>query len=463
MDIERQTSKKQIPQNSRRGLVLVVVLWVLVLLALLTLTLAQNTRLDNAVRASAKDRITARWLARAGVYQAMDEIAGDRNSTDYLEDYWSENENVFKEVELAQGRFSVVADRFESDSSFTYGVCDEASKLNLNTASRKALLALPEMTEELADVILDWRKGSHNPTEVKSVASASERIELGIRMPGRMFGTIRELALVEGMNREILYAEDANLNGYLDHNEKDGAAQEPPDDQNEVLKRGLLSYVTVNSFDRNQDEIGRPRLNLNTVDKNTLTEELGLEEGHVNWILERQALGFESIADLLQASTIQPDDFSSEVKGAKGMADGMADKKKKVIKALDWKTFRRITDRIAVTDEAIIPGRININTAGREVLMTLPGVDATLAESILEKRASADYPEGFTSVAEIMYTPGITLETFKEIAELITVRSNVFTIRSCGEADRSGMRHYVETVVARTRTDLTVLYWKESR
>ena len=95
--------------------------------------------------------------------------------------------------------------------------------------------------------------------------------------------------------------------------------------------------------------------------------------------------------------------------------------------------------------------------------MTLPGVDATLAEGIIEKRASADYPEGFTSVAEIMYVSGMTQETFKQMAERITVRSNVFTIRSCGEAERTGMRHYVEAVVARTRSDLTVLYWKEGR
>ena len=45
----------------------VLVLWVLVLLALVGLALAQDTRLDNAVRVAVKDRVTARWLARAGV------------------------------------------------------------------------------------------------------------------------------------------------------------------------------------------------------------------------------------------------------------------------------------------------------------------------------------------------------------------------------------------------------------
>ena len=95
--------------------------------------------------------------------------------------------------------------------------------------------------------------------------------------------------------------------------------------------------------------------------------------------------------------------------------------------------------------------------------MTLPQIDAPLADAIATKRTSADYPQGFTSVAEIMYAPGMTLQTFKQIAELITVRSNVFTIRSCGQAERSRMRHYIEAVVARTPSDLTVLYWKENR
>ncbi len=448
--------------NRRQGLVLIVVLWVLVLLALLALTLAQNTRLDNAVRASGKDRLTARWLARAGVYQAMDKIAGDKGSTDYTHDDWYNNEDAFKDVELEQGHFSVYADRWESSSNATYGVSDEASKLNLNTASRRALLALPEMTEPLADAILDWRNSRHKPTTLNNLDGADESTPLGIRLSGRRFETIRELALVDGMNAEILYAEDVNLNGHLETNENDGDAREPDDDKNDILKRGLLSYVTVYSFDRNQDEMGQPRINLNTVDATTLATELNLEEGHVNWILQRQERGFDSIADLLEETTIQTDEFVSDVKAARETAEGLASKKK-VVKAPDWKTFRRIADRITVTDDAIIPGRININTAGREVLMTLPGIDATLAESILEKREGKDYPEGFTSVAEIMYAPGMTLDIFKQIAELITVRSNVFTIRSCGVAERTGMHHYVEAVVARTRSDLTVFYWKENR
>lgn len=462
METVQQEYKKTLPPNSRRGLVLIVVLWVLVLLALLTLTLAQNTRLDNAVRASAKDRITARWLARAGVYQAMDTIAGDTSSTDYSRDNWYDNEDVFKDVELETGRFSVYADRWESASSLTYGVCDEASKLNLNTASRKALLALPDMTEELANAILNWRNRRDVPAEIESIASHSEKTILGIRLPRRMFATIRELALVEGMNAEILYGEDLNLNGYLETNENDGDARPPQDDQNDLLKRGLLSYLTVYSFDANQDGLGFWRINLNTVDEETLADELELEEGHVNWILEKQAGGFESIADLLQENIIKTEDFAGEVKAARDTAEGIAGKKK-IIKALDWKTFRRIADRITVTEDRIIPGRININTAGREVLMTLPEIDAPLADAIVAKRTTADYPQGFTSVAEIMYVPGMTLQTFKQIAELITVRSNVFTIRSCGQAERSGIRHYIEAVVARTRSDLTVLYWKESR
>ncbi|HEV2452769.1 MAG TPA: hypothetical protein VGY98_00815, partial [Verrucomicrobiae bacterium] len=38
-----------------------------------------------------------------------------------------------------------------------FGLVDEASKLNLNTVGTNTLMALPNMTEDFADAIADWR------------------------------------------------------------------------------------------------------------------------------------------------------------------------------------------------------------------------------------------------------------------------------------------------------------------
>ena len=94
------------------------------------------------------------------------------------------------------------------------------------------------------------------------------------------------------------------------------------------------------------------------------------------------------------------------------------------------------------------------------MLQTLPEVELSLAERVIEQRKTLT--EGFISIAEILTMEEITIELFKKLAPLITVRSNVFTVRSCGQAQRSELKHHIETVVARGPRGLSVLYWKEN-
>ena len=47
------------------------------------------------------------------------------------------------------------------------------------------------------------------------------------------------------MNMDILYGEDANLNGMLDPNENDGMTLPPYDNQDGILDPGVFEYVTT--------------------------------------------------------------------------------------------------------------------------------------------------------------------------------------------------------------------------
>jgi DNA uptake protein ComE-like DNA-binding protein len=327
-------------------------------------------------------------------------------------------------------------------------VTDEASKLNVNTATREALLALPKMTETWAEAIIDRRKNRAGTLSGRVGEMSPERTTAGL--PGkRSFRTVRELGLISGLTEEILYGEDRNLNGILENNENDGDKRAPTDNQDGVLDKGLLSYVTVYSYELNRDGQGQPRININTASAETLETELELNIGHINWIMENRGAGFKSIFHLLEEGV--------DLKGNVDIAS--LDPKKSI--PLDIATFCRIGDRITVTDAEVIPGRININTAGSTVLQTLPEIDGRLADRIVEYREGS--AEGFANVAEILFVEGVTLRQTQVLGELITVRSNVFTIRSCGQAERSGLKHYVEAVAAREGTKLSVVYWKESR
>jgi len=439
----------------RSGIVLVVVLWVLVVLAVLTVALAQSARLDNAVRLAGADRVTARWLARAGVQRAVAEITKDISSTDCPTDSWYDKEKYFHEVHLPGGTFTICADRFYADSRCAYGMTDEASKINLNTATSEMLMALPEITETLANEILAWRKNQLNSSNNgEKDLSATEQPIRPVTKKGEI-QTVRELGWVsKSVTEKLLYGEDRNLNGILENNEDDGEGVPPPDNNDGILKRGLLAYVTVYSYERNVDGLGQTRLNINTAAQEEMEGLLELHPAHARWIVEHRPF-MESIAELLaeDQSVTMPE--TTPTRG--GMA--VLNSEEEVSIRPDLETFRRIADRITITNEHIIPGRININTAGAVVLGALPGMNESLVSGIVQKRQ--DLVEGFSSVAEVLTVPGMTVTQFKNLAALITVRSNVFTIRSYGRAEGTGIEHQIEVVIDRGQNRPQILYWKE--
>ena len=128
-----------------------------------------------------------------------------------------------------------------------FGLVDEASKLNLNTATLTNLEALPYMTPQLAASIVNWRTNS-----ASAVAGGAE-LEYGMLNPpysckNAPFETVDELKLVMGSTTDILYGADLNLNGILDLNENNQSsyqAAETTANLDNGLNAGILEYVTV--------------------------------------------------------------------------------------------------------------------------------------------------------------------------------------------------------------------------
>lgn len=64
-------------------------------------------------------------------------------------------------------------------------------------------------------------------------------------------------------------------------------------------------------------------------------------------------------------------------------------------------------------------GKININTANKDELMTLPGIGNTRAESIINYREKNG---SFSAIEDIMLVSGIKESSFEMIREYITVK-----------------------------------------
>ena len=63
-------------------------------------------------------------------------------------------------------------------------------------------------------------------------------------------------------------------------------------------------------------------------------------------------------------------------------------------------------------------GKVNLNTAGKELLTTLPGIGDAKADAILQYREENG---GFSSIEEIMQIEGIKEKVFEKIRDLIEV------------------------------------------
>lgn len=425
-------------KDDKKGLVLVAVLWVIVVLMALVATIGRNSRLDMKVSVLATEKLRCKWACRAGIETAIGVLNEDTRESDSLIDLWSDNDEDFNDILLEKCRFTV-------------RVVDEASKLNINTITREQLLALPDMVEEIADAVIDWRDTDDTPQSAGAEAGYYENLPFGYMTRNGPFRTIRELLLVKDVTEELFYGEDTNFNGQLDLNERDGDSSPPLDDGDSELDLGWIGYLTCYSYDNNKDASGNSRIDINSANENQLVRSLNIKSSQAKWIVEqRPKNGYQSIGDLINSKSPKTAQQSSK-------------KKSNEPEPLDLQTFYQIADKITVSSEQKIPGKVNINTASKEVLaVLLGGGDSAeqIAEDIVAYREGLMY--GMESIAELMQLGSISIDNFKKIASFITTRSNFFTIHCVATADRSGtdgLILHTEAVVDRSSSPCEILYW----
>ncbi|MHC4631108.1 MAG: type II secretion system protein GspK [Planctomycetota bacterium] len=427
-------AKRMSTDGNKKGLVLVTVLWVVVVLTIMAAVLGRKSRLDTKVCFARIEGLRCKWACRAGIETAIGVLNEDTRESDCLTDLWSDNDEDFNDILLER-------------CSFTTRVIDEASKLNVNAATKGQLLELPEMLEEIADAIIDWRDENDTPSEGGVESGYYEELQFGYMARNGPFRTIRELLLVKDVTEELFYGEDTNFNNQLDYNERDGDKSPPVDDGDSELDLGWIAYLTCYSYDNNKDAGGNQRININKANQNELTRSLNIRSSQAKWIVDnRPNKGYQSIGDLISNQNKQSSQKNSNQ-----------------AEPLNLQTFSQIADKITLSSEEKLPGKVNINTAPKDVLAALLGGDDTAdqtAENIITYRESLMY--GMQSIGELMQAGSMNVDSFKKIVDFITTRSDVFTIRSVATADRNGFAGATletEAVVDRSSTPCKILYW----
>ena len=410
-------------RRKNKGLVIIAVLWMVVVLMVMSAILGRKSRLDMKVCMARTESVRCKWACRAGIEKAIAVLNEDETENDSLLDLWSDNPEDFNDVMLEQ-------------CFFTVRVIDESSKLDINTATKEQLLGLPDMVEEIADAIIDWRDEDDVPNGAGVESGYYESLTYGYMARNGPFTTLRELLLVKDVTEELFYGEDTNLNGRLDYNERDGQISPPADDGDDVLDVGWAAYLTCYTSGGSAGG----------------AEETPAEQTQQSGN-QQQPSGNQETSEQQQQSS-----------GNQGRSSGSQQQSSGNNQQSSGNT-QQSSGNNGQTSESTNqePAKVNINTASDIVLAALLGggdqAERT-AQSIIAYRDTLT--DGIEDVSELTEQGVVNDDVFGQLEDYITTSSDIFLIRCFATADRggvSGTTLQTEAVVDRSSTPFKILFW----
>ncbi len=375
----------------QRGAVLVIVIWICLGLVALTLYFADSISSEMRAADNRVAEITARQAVAGGTRYAgyiLSQFATE-GKVPLREEYDSEELPVGDAAVWFIGRDA--NERPTGDPVF--GLVDEASKLNLNTATRAMVEALPNMTPELAEAIMSWKARN----QAGANDSTYGRLDPPRLNKGAPFESVDELRLVYGATLDVLLGEDVNRNGVLDEHENDADQSAPRDNADGLLQPGILEYVTIYSREPNRRANGTRRINIATPQSRPQLEQV-----------LRQQVGPFRAEQILQAVGPQPIESIAEF-----MVRGR-------LTSEEWTLIR---GEITTSNNTTVPGLINVNTASETVLACIPGIGVENAGTLVAYRLA--HPDVLTSMYWLKEV--LTPNAISRAGRYLTDRSYQFT------------------------------------
>jgi len=519
-DFNRKSQIKNLKcLKSSSGLSLIAVMWIVTILTVLASEFMYSMQLEIRIARNWSDQINALYAAKGGFETAIAVLRDDEKGYDSLDEDW---------IEEITGELN--------NSIYRTTVIDESGKINVNTADEQTLTkaiqyCMGSSTEETSEeqIAADAQTLATAIIEKRPYRTVAETAKADDMTPEILYGESAQaidsagedeeqqqeaVALVnittvysvdknttsdgekrvninsadgdqisQGINsedEEVITQQEAQA--IVDYRDELGSSQsnqgEPPSgdamaggqpDQGgsqagqggyksigQLLDVPAISQETFDSIrdritteDQDEDEAegeGERRININTADAGELQELDGIDAGIAESIVRyREQKQFESIDEIRQVKLISLD----EMKG--------------------------IVDRVTLSDDETLQGKVNINTAPLEILQMLPGLDEEKAQAIVDRRTveegqtsaaissqQGDQETGpFTGLGQLLDVEGIDEDTFRNLVDHVTYRSHAYRIESEGRSSDGKIVQNCTAVVDRSGRRINIKYWKQ--
>lgn len=410
-------------------------------------------------------------------------------------------------------RFTLLAPKFTRDvvEGLRYGLVNESSRLNLSAvlewetqtpgSGRASLMALPGMTDVMADSILDWI----DPDEKTRPQGAEVSYYAGKRLPYSPRNAVpvflEEILLARDVTRYQLYGTDesycfglkADGNAATPRGEVIGSLRSVPgqekDEKDRIDPLPWAGLLTVYSAERDVDPEGQPRIDLNGADLRFLYDELSAyttEEIAAFVTLYRQygpagqTAGEGANGEGSKKATAEDLDFSIppavsldsplDIVGARVFVPNASNPKSGAFYQSPLEDRRSAGDSLfdyldyaSTAPSTVITGRVNVNLAPRPVLAAVPGMTSTVIDRILSVRPAPDQPAGKSyRHAAWIYTQGLVdLATMKKLWDKVTAGGDVWSAQIVGYLEGTQMVRRAEIVADGTVSPARQVYYKD--
>ncbi|MCA9086216.1 MAG: general secretion pathway protein GspK [Planctomycetaceae bacterium] len=491
------SGRQAVRGGDRSGFVLAVVTVLVVLLSLAAYNYSGTMLVEHEASMMGGRDVVARTAAESAIEYTATRIM-ERDLDDTI--------NLFHDPETFRGRLLVdssvdrgrvrwsvvsVDESGTSANGIRFGLASENGKFNINKLleiddAEKGLpeeeqlgnvylaaSAIPNMTEDIVDAILDWLDSDEERRPGGAESDDYEALAVPYACKNGPMDSIDELLKVQGVTPDLFYGEDDNHNGQLD----------PGEDDNEdgILDPGWQAYLTATSRERTTDPDGEPKINLNqgqmTELYDAVEEKFGADAA--SFVVAFRLAGTEYVEqgtpstqsgiqdqisrndiDLTVVPTYQ---FSSiyELIGGETYPTKMVTGVDKSFTS-PWtedasailNDFPELEKYFTITDDAYIEGRVNINQARREVLFAIPNMPENVPDLILSARPAIDSEGGSSNVmarrntaAWILAEGLVDLQTLRDLGPYITTGGDVYRFQAVGHFDAGGPTTRLEAIV----------------